>query len=58
MPLEEFKKSMLSFTQRIKQTLNLEVDENRIIYHKKNVMSWIQEQTIWLRDKKDEEKKN
>lgn len=48
---------MLSFTERIKQALCLEVDEDRIIHHRKNVMSWIQDQMVFLKDRKEEEKK-
>jgi hypothetical protein len=58
MSLTTFYEAIHHFTERIKGSLDLEEDENNYIYHRKNIISWIQDETIKLRDEKDKEKKS
>lgn len=58
MSLSTFKEAIHHFVERVRGSLNLEADPRSIISHRRTVISWIMEETAYVRDEEEREKKN
>lgn len=58
MALASFEEAVHQFTQRIKGSLDLEEDRSSLISNRKQVINWIQEESLKLKEESEREKKS
>ena len=58
MSLSTFKEAIHHFVERVRGSLDLEDDPRSLISHRRTVISWVMEETAFVRDEEDREKKN